>query len=85
VVGEASGFKKRYAEPIERHGDGGATERLRTYTAVDAATGEDRLLDHLRPSRQSPPLPTPPPGLTVEPGLVLRQFPASSGGLGGSR
>ncbi|GAA3627113.1 DEAD/DEAH box helicase [Microlunatus ginsengisoli] len=33
LLGTATGFKKRYAEPIERHGDDEAAERLRTYTA----------------------------------------------------
>ena len=32
LLGPAATFKKRYAEPIERHGDDGAAERLRRFT-----------------------------------------------------
>lgn len=32
LLGSAATFKKRYAEPIERHGDDGAAERLRPFT-----------------------------------------------------
>ena len=33
MLGPASAFKKRYAEPIERHGDDEAAQRLRRFTA----------------------------------------------------
>jgi non-specific serine/threonine protein kinase len=33
LLGSAASFKKRYAEPIERHGDDEAAERLRRFTA----------------------------------------------------
>ncbi len=33
LLGTAASFKKRYAEPIERHGDADAAERLRRFTA----------------------------------------------------
>jgi non-specific serine/threonine protein kinase len=33
LLGPAATFKKRYAEPIERHGDDAAAERLRQFTA----------------------------------------------------
>jgi non-specific serine/threonine protein kinase len=32
MLGTAAAFKKRYAEPIERHGDDAAAERLRRFT-----------------------------------------------------
>ena len=32
LLGSASGFRKRYAEPIERHGDDEAADRLRRFT-----------------------------------------------------
>ncbi len=32
LLGPAASFKKRYAEPIERHGDDAAAERLRRFT-----------------------------------------------------
>ncbi len=32
LLGSAATFKKRYSEPIERHGDDGAAERLRRFT-----------------------------------------------------
>ena len=32
MLGSAASFKKRYAEPIERHGDDEAAERLRRFT-----------------------------------------------------
>ena len=54
LLGTAAVFKKRYAEPIERHGDDEAAAATPpVHRAVHPAPGEDRHLDHRRPAREA--------------------------------
>ena len=54
LLGTAAAFKKRYAEPIERHGDEDAAERLRRFTGpFILRRRQDRHVDHRRPAGQA--------------------------------
>ena len=53
LLGPAASFKKRYAEPIERHGDDAAAERLRRFTGPFILRRvKTDTLDHRRPAGQ---------------------------------
>ena len=54
LLGTAAAFKKRFAEPVERHGDDDAAAELRTaHRPVHPAPGEDRPVDHRRPAGEA--------------------------------
>ena len=54
LLGTATSFKKRFAEPIERHGDeDAAAPAAHAHPAVRPAPGQDRPVDHLRPAGEA--------------------------------
>lgn len=68
-----TGSERTFAEPIERHGDGQAAERLRRFTGPFI----------LRRVKSDLPLPMRPAVMDVEPDVLLQQWPAPGPVLGG--